>query len=61
MGHYNDLAEVIIIFWGSGCTDVMMKMKKKDMVVPNILHIVRYGDTPVSFVEYQVIHDTTEP
>ena len=26
-------------------------MKKKDMVVPNILHIVRYGDTPVSFVE----------
>ena len=23
----------------------------KTMVVPNILHIVRYGDTPVTFVE----------
>ena len=21
LGHYNDLTEVIIIFWGSGCTD----------------------------------------
>ena len=26
-------------------------MMMKKMVVPNILHIVRYGDTPVSFVE----------
>jgi hypothetical protein len=26
-------------------------MMTKTMVVPNILHIVRYGDTPVSFVE----------
>ena len=26
-------------------------MLRKTMVVPNILHIVRYGDTPVTFVE----------
>ena len=56
MGHYNDLAEVIIIFWGSGCTGLPPQNDKLDSEMRDSENFQLYTSDPTITPQFDSIN-----